>query len=299
MKIKKTHDELSFSGVYAASLTPMHDDLSINYVAFADHFNDLIARGCNGILLFGSTGEGPSFSVEDRQKAVEALIKMGIDQSKTILCIACTSIEEVVKLTNTALDNKLSAVMIIPPFYYRNVAEDGVIDFYRSVIKRVGRSDLKIFLYHIPQISGVPITFKIIKKLVEEFPSTVIGLKESEGNIALTKEVLSHFPNFRVFVGDELQIPEAVKLGAAGGVSGVANAFPELISSLYAHAKDPQKSHLLVEAKRIIGAIRTFPLFPAIKCIVESQKGTKWHTVRPPLLPLSVDQKKTLIQKIS
>ncbi len=294
---KKTSDS-SFTGVYAASLTPMHDDFSCNCEELANHCNDLMHRGCRGIVLFGTTGEGPSFSVAEREDAVKDLIKLGVDPQKLIIGISCTAIDDAVKLASTAMDQNCSAVLIAPPFFYKNVDDAGVVAFYREIIKRVGRSDLKILLYHIPQYSGVPITLNIIKILRAEFPDNVIGIKESEGNLPFTKEILSTFPGFKVFAGNELQISQAVQSGAAGGISGIVNAYPELICSLYEYGKDQQKPNNNEIAQAVVRSIISYPIFPAIKNIVERQKGVAWHVLRPPLTPLDETQSQALIERL-
>lgn len=286
-------------GVYAASLTPMHEDFSCNCEALAYHCNDLINRGCKGIVLFGTTGEGTSFSVAERAQVITNIIRLGIDPHKIIIGISCCAINDVVKLASIAINHQCAAVLIAPPFFYKSVSEEGIIAYYRNVIQSVNHPELKILLYHIPQFSGVPITINIIRALKNEFSSTIIGIKESEGNLDFTREILSTFENFKVFVGHEVHISEAVQLGAAGGISGIVNAYPELICSLYEYGKDQQKPDYNPTAKNIIGALKNYPLFPAIKGMVESQKGIDWRVVRPPLVSLNEQQRQELIDLLA
>lgn len=287
-----------FMGVYTAVLTPMREDYSCDHKELARHCKDLVDRGCNGIVLFGTTGEGSSFSVEEREAALKELIALGVDPQKIIFGISCCAVPDAVRLASLAVNLNCSAVLIVPPFFFKNVNEDGVIAYYREIIQRVESPDLKVFLYHIPQYSGVPITLNIIKALRDEFPENVIGLKESEGNLPLTKEILKAIPGFAVFVGNETHISEAVQLGAVGGISGIANAYPELICSLYAYGKDRQQTDNNEKVCNIIQAIKKYPLFPAIKSVVEHQKGRAWHVVRPPLIPLNQSQRRELADEI-
>lgn len=294
--MKKIVEESLLSGVYAAALTPMHDDLSCNHEALASHSQDLINRGCSGVILFGTTGEGSSFTVKEREDAIKAVIASGVNPQKVLVAISCCAIDDVVQIASTAMDHNCLAVLIVPPFFYKKGIDDaGVIAFYRAVIQKVNRPELKVFLYHIPQYSGVPITLNIIRTLCEEFPNTVIGIKDSDGNLSFTKDVLSAFPGFKVFVGNELHISEAVQLGALGGMTGVANAYPELICSLYEYGKNRQKPNNNEMAQSIAQAIRKHSIFPAIKRIVEQQKGASWHVMRPPLMPLTEQQSQALI----
>ena len=287
-----------FTGIYAAALTPMHDDFSCNHEALADHCNDLMERGCRGIALFGTTGEGSSFSVEERVNALKHLIKLGIDPQKLILAISCCAVADVVKLASLAVDQKCSAVLIVPPFFYKNVDDAGVIAFYREVIRKVASSDLRIILYHIPQYSGVPITLNIIKALREEFPKVVIGIKESEGNLSFTKKILSTFPDFKVFVANESQISEAIQLGAVGAITGLANAYPELICSLYEFGKNQNKTNNNEVINNIRKLIQNYPIFPAIKSLVKKQKGSAWHILRPALTALDEKEGQALFEAL-
>lgn len=288
-----------YTGIYAAALTPMHEDFSCNDEAFAHHCRDLMNRGCKGILVFGTTGEGPSFSINERKKALKNLVKSGIAPQRLIIGTSFCAIDDVVKLTSFAICQQCSAVLIVPPFFYKNVNDAGVIAFYREIIKRVAHPDLKILLYHIPQCSGVPITLNIIKTLNEEFPHNVIGIKESEGNLYLTKEILLKFPNFKVFTGKDSHISEFVQSGAAGGITGLTNAYPELVNSLYEFGKDRQKPDNNSIIQHIIECLKNYPIFPAIKNIVEKQKGAAWRILRPPLLPLTEKQSQELCRALS
>jgi 4-hydroxy-tetrahydrodipicolinate synthase len=205
----------------------------------------------------------------------------------------------VTKLASVAMEHHCAAVLIAPPFFYKKVDDSGVIAFYRKVIQKIHHPDLKILLYHIPQYSGVPITLNIIKTLREEFPNVVIGIKESEGNLSLTREILSTFSDFQVFAGNELQLSEAVQAGAAGGILGIVNAYPELFCSLYEFGRDQQKPNNNEMAQNIVRSLKNYPRLAAIKNIVEKQKGTAWHTLRPPLIPLDKEQSRDLTEVLS
>lgn len=287
------------AGVYAAALTPMHEDFTCNNEALAAHCNDLINRGCKGVVLFGTTGEGSSFSVAEREQTINNVIRLGIDPQKIIIGISCCAIDDAIKLASVAIEQHCAAVLIAPPFFFKEVDDEGIINFYREIILSINRPALKVLLYHIPQFSGVPITLNIIQKLRQEFPTTIIGLKESEGNLHFTNEILSTFENFQVFVGGELYISEAVQLGASGGISGIANAYPELICSLYEFGKDCTKPNRNALAKNILKALKNYPIFPAIKGVVAIQHGAVWHVVRPPLVALNDQQRQNLIELLS
>jgi 4-hydroxy-tetrahydrodipicolinate synthase len=296
--VKEKSSDVVFQGVYAATLTPMHNDFSCNYKELANHCKDLMSRGCSGVVLFGSTGEGPSFSVEERILTLKNLIDLGLDPKRLIMGISCCSFKDAVALTFTATKLNCAAVMIVPPFFYKNTDEKGVITFYKEIIQQVENPNLKIFLYHIPQFSGVPITINMISALRQKFPHQVIGIKESEGNMSFTKEILAKFPDFKVFVGKETHISEAIKSGAAGSITGLCNAFPELTCSLFEYGRNQQKPNYNEIVNNIVKILSDHPIFPAIKKLVEMQKGSAWQTMRPPLIPLSEKQNKLLIDSL-
>lgn len=281
---------MSIEGVYAAALTPMHEDYRCNDEALANHCQDLMQRGCSGVVLFGTTGEGSSFTVEERENTFKNVIKLGVDPQKIILGISCCAIQDVLRLAACAISQNCAAILVVPPFFYKKVDDAGVIAFYKAVLEELRHSDMKVILYHIPQLSGVHITIPVIKALLEEFPETVIGMKDSEGNMTLAKEILATFPGFKLVVGKELLIAECVKLGSVAAISGIANAYPELICSLFKCDKSAQE-----KAQRMMEEVRKYPIFPAIKNIVEMQKGTAWHVLRPPLVPLSEEQSQALV----
>lgn len=267
--------EGSFHGIYAAALTPLHADLTCDYDTLAAHCKYLIGAGCTGIVAFGTTGEGPSFSVAERIHGIQVLIEKGIDPKKIIVNVGCPSIQDTIELTKASL--KCAAVLMMPPYFFKNVTDVGIIAFYREVIRQVNHLDLKIFLYHYPQLSGVPITLDIIKALREEFPSTVIGIKESEGNFKLITDILKEFPGFLVFAGKEKLVAPAVEKGAAGGINGIANLCPKLMCDLYKSSKWQS------EIEQVSALFEDLPFIPACKMLLEKKTGLPWDRLRPPL----------------
>lgn len=282
------------NGVYAAALTPMHSDLSCNDQELASHCFDLLNRGCDGIALFGTTGEGPSFSTEERIKALQKLVLAGFDPEKIILGNGSSGIWDTVALGQQALKQGCIALLIAPPCFYKNVTDEGVIAFYRLIIQKISNPKLRIILYHIPQLSGVPISLNVITMLRKEFPDVIIGIKESEGNLPFTKMILQAVPNFQVFVGKEKHIIESVHLGGAGTICGIANLYPELIRSLYDQgikALTPNPESIEMVFKDFSG----IPFIPAAKALMQKSHGGTWRLVRPPLMPKSSQESYSVI----
>lgn len=273
------------NGVYAAALTPLQGDLHCNDQGLAEHCLNLIARGCKGVVLFGTTGEGPSFSVEEKKKSIKQVISKGLDPQKIIVANGAVSFQDTIDLGR---ELQCLAYLIAPPSFFKNVTEEGILTFYREVIWRIDNPKLQVILYHIPQFAGVPLTVNIVKTLCEEFPGIVVGLKESEGNLPFTKAILKEVPQCKVFVGFEKQIPEAVKAGAAGSICGMANLWPELICSLY------EKRELSPEFEQKVRTIEKHHFIACFKAIL-AEKTPNWELLRPPLIPLSREQRRELI----
>lgn len=285
-------------GVWAASLTPLDADLCCDDEALASHCFELIERGCQGVVLFGTTGEGPSFSVEERVKALEALISKGFPPERIILGNGSSGISDTAHLARAALKQGCASVLLSPPSFFKNIQEEGVIAFYREIIKKVANPELRILLYHMPQCTGVPITLPIIEALHRAFPTIVVGMKESEGAPSFAKKVIDAFPEMKVFVGKEKYIITAVQQGAAGSICGIANLYPELICSLYEKGRDPHSSNSQ-ESEAVFASLQGYPFIPAAKAWMEQRKGASWRAIRPPLIPLDETQKRAFYKRVS
>jgi 4-hydroxy-tetrahydrodipicolinate synthase len=279
------------NGVYAAALTPLKRNLKCDDELLAEHCKELLERGCKGVVLFGTTGEGPSFSTAEKKKILKKVIARGVDPKKIMVGNGSACIHDTVALAKDALEYGCLASLIAPPCFYKNVKDTGVISFYREIIKRVKHPDLQILLYHIPQFSGVPITVHTVKTLCNEFPGIVVGMKESESNLALTKEVLQEVPQCRVFVGKEKQIPEALPLGISGAICGMGNLYPELLCFLFEKGSSS-------EIEKIDAAFVGRPFIASAKAIL-ARKNPKWKGfVMPPLVPISKEETLDLLSKL-
>jgi 4-hydroxy-tetrahydrodipicolinate synthase len=265
-------------GIYAAVLTPMQEDWSVGTKELTAHCQDLLKRGCSGIVLMGTTGEGPSFSVQEKIDVLKEIIDLGVPSQNIILSNGSSNLADTLLLAKASIFYKIKALLIAPPSFFQ-VQEEGVIAFYRKILQTIDSSALPLLLYHIPQFSKVPITLKIIETLLTEFPFSVIGIKESEGNLPFAKSILKQFPGFQVFVGNEQQIPETVYSGGSGSICGIANLYPELLCSLYEQSKqDPSASSQKLDA--VFKALENQHFVSAFKAFLESKKP-KAQMARP------------------
>ena len=277
-------------GIYAAAMTPWNGDLSCNVPELTNHCKDILSRGLKGVILFGTTGEGPSFSLEEKLSITEEVISLGVLPSQIILGNGGSTIPETVAIAKHGLKCGCVALLAHPPSFFKGCSEEGIVAFYRAVIQQTNDPNLKIILYHIPQFTGVPITFDVIRALVREFPDTIVGIKESEGNLPFAKQIIAAFPApaFKTFVGSEAHINEAVNAGGCGSICGMANLYPELICSLFESGKSGVLSENPQKLMDFFAALKGFPFIPAFKAIKENTSGDAcWHILRPPLAPLT------------
>jgi 4-hydroxy-tetrahydrodipicolinate synthase len=274
------------NGVYAASLTPLRSDLSCDLDALVEHWQELFSRGCEGVVLFGTTGEGSSFSLTEKIEILDALKKRAIDFSKVIVGCHASSVNEAATLCHTGYAAGVSAMLVTPPYFFKNVTDDGLFAYFKELIQLIANPEVKILLYHIPQLTGVPFTPTLVARLQAAFPNNIVGLKESEGNLAFTRQLLATIKNFKVYVGRETDLAEAVRLGASGTISGFANLYPELLRSLYEHGLDPTKPSRQEELITLKSQFSSSGnIFSNLKYAQYKLKGERWYAVRPPLVP--------------
>lgn len=292
-------------GIYPAVATPIVEDtLECDVVELRRHCLDLLAGGSAGLVLFGTTGEGPSFPAAEKLSVYKALVEQeGLRSELLLLGSGSSSLIETVELLKGGLALGCPGFLVCPPSFY-SVSEEGVIAYYRELIARVGPTDrLKIILYHIPQFSGVHITLNCAKTLRNEFPSIVVGIKESEGNMPLIKALIDGIPGFQVWPGSERMIVEAVRYGAAGSICGIANMDPQLHVQLFQLGKSQEDpTDALQKLEKVFSAltIEGVTFIPALKAFLAHKYSVaSWKFVRPPLLPLAPEPARLFISALS
>ena len=281
-----TVQSLEFSGIYAAALTPLNTSGEVDVELMATHCNWLISNGCNGLAILGTTGEANSFSVKERICILDGLIELGIPNESLMPGTGSCALPDSVELTRAALRNGMPCVLMLPPFYYKNPDDDGLFAAYSEVIQKVGNDSLKICLYHFPQMSGVPISFSLIDRLLKEYQGTVVGMKDSSGDIENMIGVVQNFPGFSVFSGsDELLLP-LIKAGGAGCITACANVGGRLANEVYQGWKrgiDVSLPHETLSSVR--ATVMRYPLSTALKTLMARHTNNdSWLNIRPPLM---------------
>jgi 4-hydroxy-tetrahydrodipicolinate synthase len=296
-------------GVLAPVVTPFKADLSPDSQRFIAHCKWLLSQNC-GLAVFGTNSEANSLSIEERATLLDELIAAGVDPSRMMPGTGCCSITETVKLTAQAVEHGCAGVLMLPPFYYKDVSEEGLYRYFSEVVQRVGDARLKIYLYHIPPVAVVGITTGLVERLLAAYPNAIAGMKDSSGDWNNTRMFLDAFvtasparTGFDVFVGSESFLLANMRNGGVGTISATANVNPAAIHTLYRQWKtaddaDQQQSKLNVV--REVFSTGKFPsMIAALKqAITIYADDPAWAKVRPPLVELTPEQAKTLAAEL-
>ena len=272
----------------AAIVTPLTPDYRPDLPRLLDHVRWLFARGCDGVTLFGTTSEGPEFSVEDRTTTLDGMIAGGIDPGQIIVSISALSISDIVRLARHATSRRVVGVLLMPPCVYRDgITEDGTFRFYDTVIASIGNPDLRLYLYHFPDISGVPITPQVIRRLDERYPGTIVGVKDSGGDIDVTEDLVRRFSHLSILSGTEIHLPHLLSVGVRGTVCGLANVMPRLIRTMMDQPTEFDRRQLLPDLRSADVILSRRPFIASVKTVLASTTDEpNWRRVVPPLAEL-------------
>jgi 4-hydroxy-tetrahydrodipicolinate synthase len=277
--------------LFVPAITPFAADLSVDTARFVAICRRLLDDGADGLAVFGTTSEANSLSVAERMTALDALVKAGIDPARLIPGTGCAALPDTVALTRHATGLGCRGVLMLPPFYYKPLSDEAVFTAYAAVIEAV--PDVALYLYHIPQISGVALSLPMIGRLVETFPGTVRGLKDSSGKWENTAAVIAAFPEIEIYSASESLIPANVAAGGAGCISASANVNAAGIMRLIRALGTDGEAAALAQVSAVRAACEALPLIPGVKAIVAERMGDAGYArLRPPLLPLNEDQKR-------
>ena len=233
-----------FAGVLSPVLTPFREDLSPDPERFVAHCRWLLEQGVNGLAVFGTTSEANSLSVGERMQLLDAVIESGISPKLLLPGTGCCSLTDTVQLTGHAVENGCGGVLLLPPFYYKAVNEDGLFAHISEVIQRTADDSLRIYLYHFPGIAVVGYSLDLIERLLKAYPSVVVGLKDSSGDWGNTEAILKGFPDLDVFPGSEVFLLQGLRAGGAGCITATANVNAAAIRNLYDHWQMSQAESL-------------------------------------------------------
>jgi 4-hydroxy-tetrahydrodipicolinate synthase len=324
-------------GVLAPVVTPFKPDLSPDPERLIGHCKWLLSQKC-GLAVFGTNSEANSMSAEERMTLLDALVAAGVDPARMMPGTGCCSVSETVELTAHAVKHGCAGVLMLPPFYYKNVSEEGLYRYFSEVVQRVGDPGLRIYLYHIPPVAVVGITPKLVERLLEAYPTAIAGMKDSSGDWNNTKTFLDAFAEtarpaptarsartFDVFVGSESFLLANMRNGGVGTISATANVNPAAIHELYADYNRQNRSGVCVKRRanrkalgtsasttdlttlqaklnvvREVFARKSWPsMIAALKqAIAIYGNDPEWARVRPPLVELTTEQARKLAAEL-
>ncbi len=289
-------------GILAPALTSVTSDFQIHQERTLAHFRWLLENGCDGLVIFGTTSEANSFSVAERRRLLEQAVSAGISAKKLLVGTGCCSLADSIELTKHSIDLGCAGALTLPPFYYKQVSDDGLSRYFTSLIDGVADERLRLYLYHIPPIAIVSFSLRLVEKLIDKYPGVVVGIKDSSGDWEHTDQLIRHFSNFgfHVFPGNESYFLPALQIGAAGCISGMTNVSADSLRFIYKNWRHPEAK----VRQELIGKVRQtllrYPFISALKAIISRMRSDEaWKNVRPPLLPLAESEFESLIAELT
>ena len=287
--------EHRLDGVLAPVVTPFDENLAPDAARFTVLCHWLLGQGVK-LAVFGTTSEANSLSLAEKTALLERLLESGVAPESVMPGAGLCSLSETVEFTAAAARLGCPRVLMLPPFYYKNVSDDGLFAYFAEVVSRVGRDDLQIYLYHFPAMSRTPYSLDLIDRLVNEFPTVIAGIKDSSGKWEETAAFnAAGWPDFRVFCGSERFLLQNMEAGGAGCISATANVNPAAIAALCADWRAADAAERQRELTRIRDLFESAPMVAAVKAAIAICKGDQaWSRPRPPLMPLAPEQYKSL-----
>ena len=292
----------NFSGVIAPVLTPFDETGAPDVARFVAHAKWCLDEGCTALAPFGTTSEANSLGMDERMALLEALTGSGIEAKKLMPGNGMCSVPDTVTLTRHALAQGVGGVLMLPPFYYKGISDDGIFNFFANVIDQVGDKQLKVYLYHIPPQAMVGFSLDLIGRLLKAYPGTVAGLKDSSGDWSNTQAILKAYAGdgFEVFPGAETSLLPALRLGGKGCISATANVAARAIRQVFDNWQGKDAGALQDKITATRTAIQAYPVIPVMKAMIAHYKGDPgWARVRPPFIALPKAQADAAIAELA
>jgi 4-hydroxy-tetrahydrodipicolinate synthase len=285
-------------GLFAAVSTAVTAKARPDVARCKEHWRSVIAAGAHGICPFGTTGEGVAFS-RDTKIAVLNAIASDIAPSKMMPVVGACALEDAIVLVSHACEIGCPAVLVTPPFFYKMPCEDGVYAFYASLIDAVANSRLQIFLYNIPQLTGVVIEHAVVRRLRSAYREAVIGIKDSCGKLEWTLAYIREFPDLAVFTGTDHHIVDTLRAGGGGAVTGMGNINPRALRGVFDHYNESAGVELCRTAGEIHLVVEKYGGVPAMKSVIAHySRDAQWAHVTAPLTTLPPERQRSLIAEL-
>jgi 4-hydroxy-tetrahydrodipicolinate synthase len=289
-------------GVLAPVVTPFKQDFAPDPQRFVRHCKWLLAHGCSGLAVFGTTSEANSLSADERMMLLEQLVESGVPAERLMPGTGCCSIIESIRLTAHATKLGCAGVLMLPPFYYKGVPDEGLYRNLSTIIERVGDERLQLYLYHIPPVAQVGFSLALIERLLTAYPKSIAGAKDSSGDWENTQALIEAFGRrgFEVFAGSEVFLLRTLRAGGVGCITAGANVNPHGIEALYRNWQSSDAESLQAKLDRTRRVLESqASMIPALKAtIAHYANDPDWRTVRPPLLEMTPEQRALLLSAL-
>jgi len=254
-----------------------------------------------GQAIFGTNSEANSMSAPQKMSTLTTLIEGGLNPAHMMPGTGASSIDATVNMTRHAVNHQCAGVLMLPPFYYKDVSDDGLFAYFSEVIQKVGSSTLQVYLYNIPPVTKISFSLSLLERLTKEYPNTIVGMKDSSGDWAYTESVIKLLApsGFRVYAGSEVFLMRALRAGGVGCISATANVNPKAIADLAAHWKDTNADERQAGLDQVRGIFAKYQMIAGMKtAVAHYSKDPEWLRVRPPLMQLNADQQAQLLSEL-
>ena len=289
-------------GVWAPCLTPFQENYSVDQLRLYKHIRWLIRNGCHGVVLFGTTGEFASVPANERMRTLDYLLDAGISPSKIMVGNGFTALHDTIAATEHALELGCNSFLMMPPFYFKEPSVEGVALSYKHVFERINNTNLRIYLYHFPKMSGIPISFELIDTLLESYAEIIAGLKDSTGDWLSVKSYIEKYPQLSIFAGTDALLLDSILIGGAGTITATADINPGGIRKVYdafCRGNNVVATNLQKQATAVRNVVSKYPLAAALKSVQSAfTNDPQWGRVCPPLMALAENDRNQLLSSL-
>jgi len=283
------------AGIWSAVLTPVDETFDPDPSVAVPYYHDLLEGGCDGLNLLGTTGEAMSFNAAQRVRFMEAIASSGLPKERLMAGTGAASLGDAVAQTRAAFDCGLSAALVMPPFFFRDVGDDAIVSFLDALFTRSNARRHSVLLYNFPRMSGIAFSLALVDRLVAAFGDVIAGMKDSSNDAQLQAGVLERHPHLKIFPGSESDLLAAKKRGAAGCISGSVSLWPRLAREVF-FGDDPVNAEELRQKRAALDGV---PFVPAMRYLTAAARNEPaWLRPMPPQPALSVAERQRLLQRV-
>jgi 4-hydroxy-tetrahydrodipicolinate synthase len=284
-------------GLWPALLMPVDTNGALDTPRAIAHAKKMLAAGCDGVTLFGTTGEGPAFTVSERKSLVEAMLASGIRPDQVVVTITALALGDAIELGQHAVRLGVYRQMFMPPFFFNQPRDAGVIEAVSQVVKGIDSEGLKLLMYHFPAMSTYGFSHTALQELVRRHPGQVVGVKDSSGDLAHSLALANTFPSLSILVGAEPHVAPVMCMGGSGSINGLANIAPGLMRRVIDSPANVSAADetLMTGLLALLGTLPGMPFVSVYKTMLAEQTGDDfWMHVRAPLTPLDNTEAQTV-----